>query len=276
MSNTASSIEVPSLTLEAAPEYVIGLPLVVAVTVANRTTYCALTAFPECDVLSWSAPFTFVLDDGQSRLSLGGGPSGEPPIGPPLGPGALRRMLFDLSALDPPLRPGSYALHAEVEAPDGTARSNVVRVDLAAPTLDEAKLVALGSEGWIAFLGVNWRTIDVPSASERAARQLALHLFVHRTIYARPSLAELPPTVPGVLRQGLFAPEAALFELELARARHAPDLARRADELRRRWPALAFRASAVERGEGLLTTLRREAGAESRRDLPLRLPYDPP
>ena len=264
------------LDLQTLPEYVAGFPLPIALTLTNATSTTGVN-----DVPGWSP-----WDLGRAQLTItfadGGGKRHEialpRPVGDPMGdhygPGQARRMLFDLSLVEGRPPPGSYSLRVTFAHRGQSATSNEARFVLHAPDHDDAAAATRLSHGapWSEFVAANWHTITVPHLSAAARHQLALHLFVQRSVYGPEKLADQPLTWLEPLGHGLFAPEAELYRIELLAARHDPHARAISEALTAHTPGLRDAAAAALAGQGELGFLRHSSGAE-RGDPPGPIPY---
>lgn len=282
----------PMITVELEPVYVLEYPILVAVLLNNETTDTDYLDLPELGLLfpldSLAVDLQPVNGDPRVRLGPSFAFRDENLFRTELMAGQAKRMLIDLSKFGQPLRPGRYELTASIFNGPGVSRSSSpVQVEFIEPSAAEhseaerlrrlglgAKAVDSGS--WGPFLTNNWNTISLPqTVGEQAYRQLALHLCLHKAAYGPEPLARFPLDACRKLRGPVLSAEAAILEYELlvARGSEANRLAARSTIVQR-WPALEFRLDKIDRGEGLLTVLRKGYGVE--KDLPLppgRLPY---
>jgi hypothetical protein len=258
-----------TVTLEAQPEYVVGFPMVMVVTVADSSPSQPLDALSAWTLLSPSAPLDFEFTDQEGHVvwARSSAPRKETPRGFVLLPGQARRLPYDVSALRPALHPGTWRAQVHFHEHELRGQSSAVPLRVAAPDGNEAKALAqllygVADESWPAFLAGNWRTVARPSLSVRSERLVALHLFLHRVMYGPEPVAQAELTWLAPLEHGLFEPEAATFKHEILLARKDAHAATVAAEIVRRWPALSFRVDAAARGLGFLQGLREFFGAE--------------
>jgi hypothetical protein len=284
----------PSVFLEAFPEYLIGFPMVVAVTCWNKTEKSTFYNLPGCDLWETVSPvgFTFITDDGRKTVLPTASTSARegPPEGFKLAPGESRRMLFDLSSLNPPSTPGTYHLIATYKLNAGASVSEPVEIELIAPEpLDSAVSLQLrghndvNEASWVNFIRNNWRTIYVTSPppekkdvvpyvdafrlSQRAKEVLAFHFFLHRAVYGPEKVGSLSAKQVEACAKGLLESEAKLLQLEILKARNDRSAKNLQEELLTKFPGVRFRLEEIERGEGFLTTARRSRGAEREFDV---------
>jgi hypothetical protein len=188
--------------------------------------------------------------------------------------GERSRALIDLTWFGQPLAPGRYTLVGRLYRHPGAFRAAPpVVIELQAPSpAEQAAAERLRTQGvaarqpdtgsWQPMLIRNWPPALLPSGlGPTASRQLALHLAVHRAAYGSHPLAEVPLEVLDDLRGPVLAPAAAVlrYELVAARAGGAVLAAQRA-EILRQWPGLKRRLEQIDRGAGMLTTLRNAYG----------------
>jgi hypothetical protein len=268
--------DIAAVHVDAFSDYVIGLPMLMAITLANHTRFTSVRG-PQWTPFTEFAPLSFELTDERGHTTELAAPDSSP-VGPPFGAGATRTMLFDLSLLSPSVKPGAYELHVVHRQGEARSRSPAVPIHVATMTSDEAKaasalLAPLPEASWALFLSGNWRTVKQPHLSPRAAALLAFHLFMHRAIYAPQPVAQIDPAPLEHWPRPLEA-EAALLRFEILHARHDP--AASSEALLRRWPGLAQDVKEAERGEGLIASLRQMWGAEQQRSRPpATTPYAP-
>jgi hypothetical protein len=300
----------PKLALEAAPRYLIGFPLVVAVTYDNRSGQTDFFLLPDVNLLSapWGIGLSLAPLSGGAAVEIRPGSSHEEiPHGIGLKPGEARRMLLDLSSFGialPPestkaypnlgpslLQPGKYRLTVILRGAgsEETTSSNPVTVEIVEPepadAMEATRLRGLGvhgfdSGGWQGFLASNWNAVvPSPSLSFEAQRQLALHLFLHRAFYGPEPVARLDEALLGRITEPSLAADVAAFRYEIHAARGAPDAKPMLDDLLARWSGMRWRFA--ERKDALghplplaLADGRRLYGAESpRAQHPGQSPY---
>jgi hypothetical protein len=106
--------------------------------------------------------------------------------------------------------------------------------------------------------------VTPPALSPEAARQLALHLFLHRAFYGPDPVARVDTAPLKSITGPVMGTEAALLELEILAARNdLPGFAALSRSLLARWPGLRYRLERFERGQGLLAAGRKTFGAEA-------------
>jgi hypothetical protein len=260
----------PEVIVHAERQYLIGFPLLVAVTFQNPSGGDHFFDLPELDLFFGHGPIGLRL-----APDTGGKPIGFPPsypmegiAGMKMGPGESRLMLLDLSNFGLAIPPGRYYLTLTLKVTRYTRSSTPVAVEFLEPNatdvIEATYLRRMGDAptdtgAWAPFIFKNWNTVTPPNGlSLPAARQLALHLFMHRALFGPTPVAQLnvaslrqsaPPVVQG---------EVAALDWEIQMAAHsttfAPDLGA--------WPGVRFRYEMIKRGEGFLTRFRKAVGAE--------------
>jgi hypothetical protein len=264
-----------SLRLEVASEYVLGLPFFVEVTLSNETEGAEYYDLLPCDPFSAPFPieFTFSADENAVTLpALSGAAREAKKRGFDLSPGEARTFVLDLSDLNPELSPGTWQCQARWVMRHEMPRSAPVRVVLAGPpAADQPLLERLRSGG--RPQAPSWANLvefsdalkeDVFRAlSDRAKATLVPYLIMRQAVYGPEPLASFPTDYLAQHQRGPWSSEASVLLYELQWAREAPDLVPHRQALLQRWPGLAFRVQRIESGAGLLTTLRREYGADS-------------
>ena len=266
MSATAAASPSLQPTLSGFDSYVIGLPLVFSVSVQNHSATSTFLKLPDWSLLSASAPLTFVFTDDHHHLTEVASSAKDPANGYGLGPGDVHTELYDLSLLHPSLAPGHYRVKVVFTARGTRYTSTEVEVRLVAPDAADATAIAtllapVPDRDWRQFLTNHPLAVAAPNLTPPSARQVALHLFIHRALYGQVGLGSLD------LRQlatstGPLEGEAAVYRYELLRARHDPGADAAAADVRRRWPGLGHRLTEIDRGFGMLTGLRRLYGAD--------------
>jgi hypothetical protein len=251
-------IQMPKLLLEAAPRYLVGFPLVVAVTYDNRSNPVEFYRLPDLDLLFPTSASSGNI--GLHLAPLAGGapvdlgpryPRRETEPGAQLGEGEQRRMALDLSNFGLSLQPGTYRLTLTLRSGKETTTSNPVTVELAAPTPDDAQEAArlrrLGAGArdngsWAPFVSHNWNTVVLsPSLSFEAQRQLALHLFLHRAFYGPEPVGRIDDSLLQRIAEPSLAAEVAALRYEILAARGAPDAKQVLDDMLARWPGMRYR-----------------------------------
>ena len=121
------------------------------------------------------------------------------------------------------------------------------------------------SGSWVPFLLDNWTTVELaPCLGAMARRQLALHLFLHRSIYSSTATALLDASSLRTLGGRILGPEAGALEYEILHARgdfHARDAL--GGTILKEWSGMAQRLEGARNGRGTIATGRRWWGAES-------------
>jgi hypothetical protein len=284
-----SGFDLPKVHVEGEPRYLLGFPLVVAVTFDNSGSKVEFYSLPELDLAFSRGPLSLRLEPlrGGTLLVTQASPIDEDRMGMALAAGERRRMLLDLSNLASGLQPGRYQLTVSLRDQDYVRASDPVEVEFVVPSPTDAteatRLRRLGEApldtgAWAPFLLRNWNTVDVsPNLSAEARAQLALHLFLHRAIYGPQPIARLDPAPLRALRSPVVVPEARVLEYEALCARDGVSAhATVATSIRQQWSGLAFRVERVARGEGFLTAARHAFGAEQEfLRPPTTYPYKP-
>jgi len=260
-----------TLRIQASPTYIAGPPMFVEVTLANETEGAEYYALTSCD--PWSPPFpvefTFNAGGQSVRLpSRSDVSSGATPRGFDLVPGEARTFVLDLSELETPVPPGVWQLEARWVMRHEQPWSAPVAVTITAG--DPADLPLLQRLRRIGGVrNSSWSNlVKDPAAFEESAlrdlspesRQALLpYLIIHQAVHGPEPLSRFPVEFLAEQRQGPWGSEAAVLAYELAWARQSPDLPGQRAALLTEWPGLAFRLDQIERGLGLLTTLREAA-----------------
>jgi hypothetical protein len=265
-----------TVRLQAAPEYVIGLPFFIEVTLANETEGAEYYDLIPCDPLSPPFPVELTFTAGATSVTLPARSSmrGEARKGFDLVPGESRTFVLDVSELEPTLEPGPWQCQARWVMRHERPLSAPITLALVAPDPADLPLLARlrmagGSQtpSWANLIKSPTQPEEeeiMERLSERTSRALVPYLILHQALQGSESLSAFPPEVLAPHQQGPWASEAGVLAYELLWARQAPDLAQRRTALLQRWPGLAFRVEAIETGAGLLTTLRRQYGRAER------------
>lgn len=265
----------PPITLEVFPEYMIGFPMLVAITCENPTAKSTFYNLPEANIFTAPGPieFIFTSPDGKRIVLPAASPRHkETARGFTLRPGEARRMLFDISGLEPSLEPGPYRLEAIYRLKSGSSTSPPAQVRITTPAPEDARAAATlkrendtGEPSWSQFIEANWRTVDAAKLSAKGREALAYHLFLHRAIYGPARVRDLELGRLEAFARGPLAGEAAVLRLEILAARGAQTAAEEAAILKQ-WPGLRWRIDEIKAGGGLLASLRRTLGAEQEFD----------
>jgi hypothetical protein len=279
----------PELTvaIEAPAIHRRGYPMLVAVTIGNPVAGLTYFALPPVERFRVPPPVEFVVTragaDAGEVLPAEAGESGEDePKGMRLAGGDARRMLFDLSELDPHLVAGPHRLDARYLGPV-VAHANAVSFEVEVPSDDEAAAVArlrasnrAGEASWSAFLTDNFREIEARELDKippEGRAELAFTLALHRAIYGPLGVDRLDPALFRGLA-GVPLDELAVLEHELLAARGDPNAGALASTILASLPALAYRIEANDRRRGALRIWRMLYGAErSFPAVPDPLPY---
>ncbi|HYV46597.1 MAG TPA: hypothetical protein VFA20_17145 [Myxococcaceae bacterium] len=285
----ATDEDLPVLKLEAAPRYLIGFPMVVALTYENRSKDAEFYHLPPMGLLATRGAIRAQLEPsgGGAPVIARFAPEEEEAQGLAVEAGKSVRGLADLSNAGTPLAPGAYRLTLVLTRGKKQRTSNAVPVELVAPSeadaQEAARLRKMGSPradtgAWAPFLSNNWATVTVAAGLSAEARQrLALHLFLHRAAYGPDPVAKIDPSaLAAVATDPLLKPEAAVLRYELLAARRNPSAAAARAVALQASPGVAGRLAAVDQGDGEIASLRRSVGAE-RQHLkpPATQPYVP-
>ena len=270
-----SGLEMPVIILETEKRYLLGFPIVIAVTFENTTEDVHFLDLPELGLLLTYAPIAIQMDPIGDGVSFGTQPSSEE-MGVPsmtLDPGEKKRMALDLSNFGMNIQPGTYSLNLTISINEYSRRSNSVEVEFVMPSLEDmleaTRLRRLGvsptdTGAWAPFLKRNWNTVEVSSElSPDAGRQLAMHLFLHRAFYGPDGVGQVELSALKAVDVPVISTEILVLEFEVFNASNdviARD--RLGQEILSKWPELHHRLQQILQGGGLLTTGRRWFGAE--------------
>jgi hypothetical protein len=199
----AGPVQLVHLAVDAEPKYLLGFPVVVAVTFDNSRNAWNHYGLPMIDLFTEGAVLELELEpvaEGKA-MRTGSLPSDAWRATFDLGPGEVRRMTWDLTNIGIPMSPGVYRLALRLRFAGRESASAPVTVEFVQPPTDQAaeatRLRRLGqtsfdSGSWVPFLVDNWHTVELaPCLGAMARRQLALHLFLHRSIYSSTATALL-------------------------------------------------------------------------------------
>lgn len=291
--NGSTKPMIPAIAVAAEAQYVLEFPIFVAVILRNETTDTDYLDLPELGVLHPIDSLAIDLQpvNGGARVQLG--PSfafrEQNLFRTDLMAGQAKRMLIDLSRFGQPLSAGQYQLKLSIfDSAHVSRSSSPVKVEFVEPSAAEraeaARLRRLGlrtnvvdSGSWLPFLTSNWNTVSLsPAVGEKASHQLALHLALHRAAYGPEPIARFPLEVFQTLRGPVLSAEAASLEYEILAARGSKaELETARSMLLQTWPDLKARLDQIDKGEGVLKTLRKGYGVEKDPPLPPgRRPYD--
>jgi hypothetical protein len=270
--------DLPKVVVEAEPRYLIGFPLVVAMTYENDST----TAYATLPALDFDSNYDGRV--GVHLVPVRGGVAVQPSVHEHgefrrkellLPPGAAFRTLIDITRESRIWEPGVYELSLSVLYISKNLESAPVTVELVTPSAadaqEAARLRGLGNHSydanqgsWYPFLARNPGTVAVsPALSVEASQQLALYLFHHRAAYG----PETPAQIDARRLDAIVAPslraEVAALELELAAARLDPSAPALEKGLVARWPGMAQRAADIRAGNGAIARAREGFGAGS-------------
>jgi hypothetical protein len=273
---TSDGSNVPAVSLEAEPEYLLGFPMIVAVTYDNRASGTQFLNLPELMLWTTRGPFSLRFEPLQQGAALETRPyfPDIDEVGMLLDPGQTVRMPLDLSNVAAGLQAGRYRLTFTLYVGKQSRSSRPVELAIAAPsaveTAEAARLRRLGrapidTGAWAPFLTRNWNTVvPAPGLGAAAARQLRLHVLLHRAFYGPLGPREVDLSSVKALDGPVLEPEGRLLELEGQAARKGAGAVRKQmDAIVQKWPGLRRRAEAVLSGDGLIATGRRRFGAEA-------------
>jgi len=278
-----SPLELPRLTVQAEERYLIGFPLIIAITIANDTKDHRFYQLPKADLIRASGPLGISLVGtlGANRYDRQPSAFDEGSSGMSLMPGEQKTLLLDVTNFGFPLAADTYAVTVNIRAANHDVTSEPVRITLIAPPArDSAEAVRLRALGrpspdtgaWAPFLTNNWNTVRVsPELDPRAREQLSLHLFLHYALYGPHPIDKLGTDRLAEIRQASLAPEVEALSFEI-RAPQLDEVRRKAlfNETVKRWPGIRFRLERALEGEGWLHIYRDAVGAEA--DLPRQGP----
>jgi hypothetical protein len=286
--SAAPAVDIPQVVLEAEPKYLLGFPILVAVTFDNSFTQTQFLNLPE--IWPWTTRGRFALTFepvGQGRrFHLDPAPPEMEPGGLVLNPGQSTRQVLDLSNFTMGITPGKYRLTFTLYVGKHARDSKPVEINLLKAGEDEsveaARLRGLArpptdTGAWAPFLTKNWNTVKPGSTlSPKALEQLRYHLFLHRAFYGPTDVAHLVPSATTKLTGPVLEPERALIEFEIAAATHPTAAMAAGNALAKKWPTLVLRINQTLAGEGLLATGRKAFGAEAAQfKSPATKPYAP-
>ncbi len=212
-------------------EYVIGMPVYVALTVAPRIkgNYALLPLANFLDLGGCIGLHLTRLDRrGKSVRFVPPAPHLDPeePMGDwfDLAAGERRRMLVDLSPVIPPdLEAGEYRLHVSYVTSMSTARSDVATVMFRAPTdPEQRRLARVASDRGQYRSWAEWIENSAPNAAILAAPveaddSMRFALVLRNLLHSSTPLAQVDPQVLSPLT-GLYEPEGLALQAELFHA----------------------------------------------------------
>ena len=266
-----------TLHLRMAPDYVIGLPFFVEVTLANETDGAEYYRLLTVDPMWPPFPVEMTFTAGGNTVTLPSqSPSGDDARrGFTLVPGEARTFVLDLSELEPELTPGTWRCRARWVMRHEKPSSEIVEVTLTSAEPGDIPLLARLRLAGDAQMPLWANLITAPDGlddeavsglSAQARRALVPYLIVHEAVQGPEPLASFPlEFFAAQAGEGPWASEASVLAYELRWARHAPDLADQRSALLARWPGVQFRLEEIELGAGTLTLLRKEYGPERER-----------
>jgi hypothetical protein len=190
-----------------------------------------------------------------------------------LAPDERKRMALDLSNFGLDIQPCKYRLTLTLHIDGYSQQSNSVEVEFITPSLEDmaeaTRLRRLGvspvdTGAWAPFLERNWNTVQVsPELSSDAARQLAIHLFLHRAFYGPDDVAQQDISALRTLDGPIVSAEVSVLEFEIINASSdAIARDRLSQAILSQWPGLNYRLQQILQDRGLLTTGRRLFGAD--------------
>ena len=263
-----------TLRLRMAPDYVVGSPFFVEVTLSNDTEGAEYYGLSTCDPAFPPFPVEMTFTAGDDVVTLPARSTGgrERRRGFNLVPGQARTYVLDLSELEPALAPGAWQCRARWVMDHETPLSETVAVTLAAPVAGDLPLLArlrragrAKTPAWANLIKAR-DELDADTMrglSAQAGRALVPYLIVREAVQGPEPLASFPlDFFVAQAAEGPWASEASVLAYELRWARQAPDLAEQRTALLGRWPGVEFRLQAIEAGNGRLTTLRAEFGRD--------------
>lgn len=258
-----NSIEV--LPVEHLPEYVIGFPVHVAITV-RAASHVSFARLPFADLTdlrsSIGVEYTGPAGPGESmpesRLNPESGRRGEP-----LAEGETRRMLADVSPLFESPAEGAYQARFFYLTPRASYSAAPVRFRFRRPTPAEANRLALFAPDRPRFDDwASWTTVcplsPVHTGPIDPADPLRFNLLFRRLICGPDPLDRVAPAVLDVLT-GLYAPERLALQAELDHARNDEASYRQLrSQILQTQPGLAWWIRMIDRGGAYLQTFRKD------------------
>jgi hypothetical protein len=272
------SSKLPGVVLEAEPRYLLGLPMLVAVTYDNSGGATQYLTLPE--LTYWTSKGSFRLNfepvGAGTPMTTAATPLEMDEKGMVLNPGEAVRMPLDLSNFVTGLKPGTYKLtftlvdgpHARSSQPVAVLVEAPSAADLAvAERLRRMAKVPVDTGGWGPFLTRNWNTVaPVSGLSAQAQRQVRLHLFLHRAFYGPQGPGQLDLSPLKALDGAVQEPEGQILMLEgLAAAKGAQTAQKQGNALVAKWPGLSRRVKETLDGHGVIAGGRGTFGAEAKR-----------
>lgn len=270
----SDDFELPEIIIEAEARYLCGFPTVIALTFRNDYPDTRFFDLPEMNLLGVPDSIAVQLEPLKGGAGLRTLPSpyraGIARL--TLEPGEQARMVLDLSNFGLEIQPGTYRLTLALHVSKYSRRSNPVTVEFVKPSPEDAaeavRLRRLGisptdTGAWGNFLKNNWNTVKVsPNISPEAAKQLALHLFLHHAFYGPTPVGRLNVEALRTITGTVLSAEVALLELEIVTARNGTFPEAMAEQTLRKWPGVRWRLKQIAEGNGLLAGGRKWFGAE--------------
>lgn len=262
----------PPIKLEAAAEYLMHFPMLVAITCVNDSPSRTFYRLPEGDYLDTVSPveLIFTSSEGQRIAFHAASLARETGYeGFTLHPHEAREMLLDLSWCQSKLKPGAYHLQAKYHTRVGSSTSASVPLKIkAASPSDMSEAAALRRQSdtleptWGNFLQYTRHTVAPSNLSDEARHALALHLFLNHALYGPKPIADLETASLTSHPTGPLAGEFALLNYEILMARHSASGGQEEQRIRHKWPGLQWRLEEIKQGSGLLTRLRQSPTAQ--------------
>jgi hypothetical protein len=265
MSNEPPSFVIA--VLEAEPEYVLGFPIYVAVTVAVDRPGAALNRLPYALTHElYGAIGLRLWRNGETEPFLSTTPSAvaDPHLGMPmfrLGPGEERRMLLEISPLLPEsLAPGDYAAALLYGDREEHAESRF-RLRLRAPTQPEQELLTalqpeLSAAGsWGQWAEQRRPSAVVPGPATHPGDLLRYPRALKYMLYGSVPLGAVDDGFLALL-DGVFAPDAEGFRGEILAAKDPLAFAAHAQQVRAKWPGLSTWLDHISNGTSAIAWAR--------------------
>jgi len=250
------------LPVEHAPEYVIGLPMYVAVTIRAgpdvefyRLVFGNPVNLRTCLGVDATGPSKAIHIHPRPVVDATVGRKGQSLLS-----GESRRMLLDVSPLFHDAGEGEYSVRFTYAAPEAVAEAGAVKLRLRRPTAAEEALVRRVAPDRPKF--ATWgewclTTPEQPIAGGdlKDARALAFALALRYLIHGDQPLSGIDPRIlDGLL--GFYEPERDLMQAELYQERgDAAAVERLTRGVREKTPGMEWWIEGVERGAGFLRSL---------------------
>lgn len=259
-----------AVTVDAFPDYLIGLPALIGIEVRNVSPRSTFYGFQPFGLFIGPGSVQLVLTDARGeRLELANQSprdTGEGGLrGRALEPGDAYWALVDVEDAVRELTPGRCRIEAILHI--GPVRVPSAPIDVVLHALDrekeeDAHVAVLRrvtqATTWLDMVRYTTEPPDVSRLSKRARDRLALYLFLRQAVHGDAPIAALDPDATAAFADGPLAPEAGALRLEILQAASRGDARALEESLRARWPGLAWRLDDIAAGSGTLQRLRDE------------------